>query len=569
LKKCKCCNNITQKEICDNHIYDYRYLKNFKLSENDMQNICLVETDLSIKYKYIIWKNGLSKHPSCKICDNKLSSKKILINNNTTSLCCSKDCYVKFKINQKEIINSDFSHISRDIKRELKKYCECVEDYIKILFDIYSTITMDLLFMNKLYMNNLFKMPLCKYCGAEHNKTRHQNISDCCSKSCANSYKNCKISYNELINFYINNEIPPEFIKTIDKTELASIYSNKKKNINKCHCGKFTLTTYCSEICRNKETMLNLNDFNREGFLKFIYKNKFDLKEATLYFNCSESTVNRYKKQFCITIRNKYTIEDDVIFELSKFINETPKRNDRSLIKPKEIDILYNDFAIEYNGLLWHSKGQIEIYDESKFDINYHLNKTNLCENKNIKLFHIFENEWKNKKNLWLNIINSYINKTNTINKGIIINVNSNVAQLFIDENYLENICVENYINLAMIIDNKIVSITSFENNNLVLFCSNLFNFDVRVIEESIHYYLKQTNYSEINVFFNRRWQHYILPDNFKFIKNTTPNKYYILNIKTVINEKDYNNKHTANKNYREIYDSGSSIYSYTEKCIN
>jgi len=43
--------------------------------------------------------------------------------------------------------------------------------------------------------------------------------------------------------------------------------------------------------------------------------------------------------------------------------------------------------AFEFNGTYFHS------YENTK-DINYHLNKTKLCEEKNIKLVHIWEDEW-------------------------------------------------------------------------------------------------------------------------------------------------------------------------------
>lgn len=62
--------------------------------------------------------------------------------------------------------------------------------------------------------------------------------------------------------------------------------------------------------------------------------------------------------------------------------------NDRSIIPPYELDIYIpsKSIAIEYNGLYWHSE---------KFrKKNHHLNKLNLCLDKNIKLIQIFEDEW-------------------------------------------------------------------------------------------------------------------------------------------------------------------------------
>ena len=68
--------------------------------------------------------------------------------------------------------------------------------------------------------------------------------------------------------------------------------------------------------------------------------------------------------------------------------------HDRKEICPLEIDILIKNnsmkFGIEYNGIYWHSIDQ----KTKKIDKNYHFNKTTLCEEKNIKLFSIFEDEY-------------------------------------------------------------------------------------------------------------------------------------------------------------------------------
>ncbi len=78
---------------------------------------------------------------------------------------------------------------------------------------------------------------------------------------------------------------------------------------------------------------------------------------------------------------------------------------DRTIIKPKEIDICLkqNNFGIEFNGLYWHS----DIVDStSKRDL---LNKTIECRLKNIKLMHIFSDEWAFKKDICMSMIKNRI----------------------------------------------------------------------------------------------------------------------------------------------------------------
>jgi hypothetical protein len=74
--------------------------------------------------------------------------------------------------------------------------------------------------------------------------------------------------------------------------------------------------------------------------------------------------------------------------------------NNKEIIKPRELDILSikNNVAIEMNGLYYHS-------EEQGKDKKYHLNKTKMSLDKGIRLFHIFEDEWRNKKEIWKSIL--------------------------------------------------------------------------------------------------------------------------------------------------------------------
>lgn len=63
--------------------------------------------------------------------------------------------------------------------------------------------------------------------------------------------------------------------------------------------------------------------------------------------------------------------------------------NDRSVINPQEIDIYLPKYkvAIEINGNMWHSEAF------GRKDQNYHLNKTEQCSSRGIRLIHIFEHQ--------------------------------------------------------------------------------------------------------------------------------------------------------------------------------
>ena len=121
------------------------------------------------------------------------------------------------------------------------------------------------------------------------------------------------------------------------------------------------------------------------------------------YFSKTEISGSSYfEKEICEFVKSIYSNE---IVE-----------NDRKIIYPKELDIYIpnKNVAIECDGLYWHSteqltsKGQFMFSsDEKKHYKNKQLIKTLLCEEKGIRLIHIFEDEWNTKKEICKSIIAS------------------------------------------------------------------------------------------------------------------------------------------------------------------
>lgn len=66
--------------------------------------------------------------------------------------------------------------------------------------------------------------------------------------------------------------------------------------------------------------------------------------------------------------------------------------NDRKVLSGKELDVYVprTKFAIEYNGLYWHS-----VTNKSSI---YHESKSVSASNSGVSLFHIFEDEWRDKR---------------------------------------------------------------------------------------------------------------------------------------------------------------------------
>lgn len=126
--------------------------------------------------------------------------------------------------------------------------------------------------------------------------------------------------------------------------------------------------------------------------------------------------------------------------------------------KMYEIDAYISDkkIGIEYDGVYWHC--------HFHKDRNYHLNKTNYFKNKNIKLFHVFDVEWINKKNLVKSIIASKLGiykRKIFARKCIIKEVDKLTKEKFLNENHIQGNCVSKY-NLGLFYEGELVSLMTF-----------------------------------------------------------------------------------------------------------
>lgn len=138
------------------------------------------------------------------------------------------------------------------------------------------------------------------------------------------------------------------------------------------------------------------------------------------------NTFNRSSKE--IELRNwiKSFYKDNVLFD------------DRKTIRPLELDVYFpkEKVAVEFDGIYYHC--------ELFCDKNYHLSKTKMCEEKGIRLIHIYEDEWCNKqeicKSIILSALNVYDKKIYARNCKFDV-VNNNISREFLKENHIQS-CV-------------------------------------------------------------------------------------------------------------------------------
>lgn len=124
----------------------------------------------------------------------------------------------------------------------------------------------------------------------------------------------------------------------------------------------------------------------------------------------------------CNPINKPISIQERELLDFIKSIyNKEIIHNDRSVIHPYELDIYLPDLqlAIEYNGNYWHANSKYYSEDETINikGVEYLVSdiwkrdqkKLEFCNNKNITLITIWENDWTNNKNKIKKLVKDYL----------------------------------------------------------------------------------------------------------------------------------------------------------------
>ncbi|MBC8427368.1 MAG: hypothetical protein H8D97_00605 [Proteobacteria bacterium] len=251
----------------------------------------------------------------------------------------------------------------------------------------------------------------------------------------------------------------------------------------------------------------------------------------------------------------------------------------------QELDIYIPELklAFEYDGLYWHSQSV-------KLDKNYHLNKTIECKKQDIKLIHIFENEWINQQDIVKSRILNLIGKSNKIfaRKCKICIVNDEEKRIFLNDNHIQGDCVSS-INIGLCYYDKLVSIMTFSksrfNKNykyeLLRFCNVLNYTIVGGASKLLKLFIKKYSPNSIISYADLRWSNGNLYNqlNFKYSHFSNPSYWYFKgNELKLYNRlffqkhrlegklKDFNQNLTEyenmlNNRYRRIFDCGNLVY--------
>jgi hypothetical protein len=218
----------------------------------------------------------------------------------------------------------------------------------------------------------------------------------------------------------------------------------------------------------------------------------------------------------------------------------------------------YN-IAIEYNGVYWHLEQQGKTS-------NYHLNKTLLCNDKNIQLYHIFSSD---NLDIWRSVLLNRLGKSKTIYARMtqVVELTSKEVKEFCDLHHLQGGVYGKY-NYGLIFKKDLVAVMNFcksrfsrADYELLRFCT-LPGYRVVGGASKLLSCFKRYNTGSIVSYANLRWSNGKLYEalGFNLLHRSSPNYFYVKHNSTILESRNKFQKHKL-KDKLELFDSNLTEY--------
>lgn len=264
--------------------------------------------------------------------------------------------------------------------------------------------------------------------------------------------------------------------------------------------------------------------------------------------------------------------------------------NIENITSKEEFDIYVPDhnLAIEFD----------ELREHSQKNNKYHLGKTELCKEKGIQLFHIFENEWINPKKqiVWKSIISNKLNRNSKIfaRKTKVKEITDNkLIREFLDNNHLQGYCPGS-IRVGLFYEDELVSIMTFAKSRfskkyeyeMIRYCSKKFTNITGGASKLYKFFIDNYKPKSVISYADRRYSDGSLYKTlgFEFSHYSHPNYWYFKLPDTTLYSRIKFQKHKlANKletfdgsksevenmienDYLRIFDCGNVIYTWKDE---
>jgi hypothetical protein len=425
--------------------------------------------------------------------------------------------------------------------------------------------------------------PKCITCGNPVMIIERDHFSEYCSKPCF--YKDPNFKQKKIESF-----------KKVDK--VAAKTKRSKTMLEKYGVEYNSQRAEIKEILSESKIKYSKPDaleklLDKEWLYKNYITDKRTLVDIAEELDVFYGTVGDYCRsyEFPISQRSNYSLEE---VQLMRFIEECgfASESDKIELDGYEIDIYLKDlnFGIEVDGAYWHSYNRFETTKEK----NKHLSKTVKCLEKGINLIHIFDLEWKNKKDIVKSIVASKLGISNKIyaRSCSILEVSKEDTKKFNETNHIQG-HTGSSVNLGLYYNDQLVMLMTFGkprfnkgyqwelirlstllNNTVTGGASKLFkhfNDNYLQINESVICY-SDRRFGEGNVY-NKL--------GFEFTKSTPPGYYWtngniiwsrtkfqkakLSKLLSIFDPKKSEAENMFDNKYRRLWDCGVNVWKFTK----
>ena len=539
--------------------------KYFKINHNDLYNEILYFTnnitDIQFKTRIWHWINNIDEAPLC-LCGNRTkfngswSTGSYLRN---CSIKCSSTDPIRIEKNKNTLLRK--YGVDLYLKTDVFKYKNKEQNLEKYGVDHYSKTDE---FKSKFKKTNLEKYGVDHYSKTDEFKIRVKETS--INRYGVDNIFKLKIFRDKfkntmLLKYGVENPMQYNKFKKIRKVTCLEKYGSsnhmQSDSVRKMFkiCNNYNYIKYIGD---------NISEFYCEkghNFEIFIVN-----YHARLNANIPLCTV-------CNPIGDSKSIKEKELLDYIKsiYIGEIISSYRDGL----EIDIYLPELKIgfEFNGLYWHSE---------KFkDKNYHLDKTNYFKEKEIRIIHIWEDDWTFKRD----IVESQIKNLLGLNsekifarKCLIKLVSVKDVKQFLDDNHIQGM-VSSQIKIGLYYNDELVSLMTFNYSegrkkmedggyNLNRFCNKTGINVIGSASKLLNYFIKNYKPTRIVSYADKDWSIGNLYEilGFENIGGNGPDYKYIVDnqrvhksryrkskLNTTLTETKYMNEN----GFRKIYDCG------------
>lgn len=270
----------------------------------------------------------------------------------------------------------------------------------------------------------------------------------------------------------------------------------------------------------------------------------------------------------CNPISKLSSIKEKELYEYIRLIYDgTVLENYRDSL---EIDIYLPDIKIgfEFNGIFWHS-------DRFK-ERNYHLEKTNYFEKRNIRVINIWEDDWIEKNDIIKSQINNFLKLSTKIpaRKCDVMEIENKTARFFLDINHIQGSYKQIIKSFGIFHENELIAVMTFdhfegrkkmidEEWNLSRFCNKLGFSVIGGASKLFKSFISKYHPKRIISYADKDWSTGNLYEKMGFAKTyeTKPDYKYVKNYKRTHKSNFKKLEKDSKIEFPKVYDCGKIKY--------